>query len=125
MLRFTPVLAMTIWLGACGIVTGDYGVVSTPGRFAHMSCEDMSKRYAEALQSERKQIGVMERAMTDPAGFFVNVFVYSSPLASQRGEVQRIEEQAKQSNCELAPSPAAGPGPGALQSTGLPPPPPR
>mgnify|MGYP001191608121 CR=1 FL=1 len=113
MFRLTSALGAFALLSACGVVTGDYGIVSTPGRFAHLSCEDLRKQHLAASEAEQKQVGVMENVMNDPAGFFVNVFVYSSPLASKRGDLQRIEEQARLSNCDLpAPKTAAAVPPG-------------
>lgn len=109
MFRLISALGAATIVGACGLVTGEHGFfVSSPGRFAHLSCEELAKRYAAAVEAEKKQIGAMERAMEDPAGFFVNFFVYSSPLASQRGELHRLEEQAKLSNCDLAEPKTAG-----------------
>ncbi len=109
MLRLIAALGAAAIVSACGLVTGEHGFfVASPGRFAHFSCEELAKRYAAALEAEKKQVGVMERVMEDPAGFFVNFFVYSPPLASQRGELHRLEEQAKSSNCDLPDTKAAG-----------------
>lgn len=114
MLRLITALSTAALVSACGIVTGEHGFfVSSPGRFSHLSCEELTKRYAAALEAEKKHVSVMERVMEDPAGFFVNFFVYSSPLASQRGELHRLEEQAKASNCDLPdPNIAAAASPG-------------
>lgn len=102
MIRFFIAVAAASLVGACGLVTGDYALLSTPGRFDSLACEELTKQYDAAVLAERQEAERMQRNMADPAGYIVNLLVYSSPLASKRSDVQRLQQAAAEKNCDLA-----------------------
>lgn len=99
--RLFPVLA-ALGLSACSsVLTEDTALVSSPGRFEGHGCAELVKLNAQSTQRERELVVMMARASSDPTGPVVNWLVYSSPLATERGNLRRIQEAATAGRCDL------------------------
>ncbi len=100
-MRWFALLGLAVGTVACSVLTEDTALVISPGRFDGLRCAELADGYRAALSRERELVAVMARASSDPAGGLVNWLVYSSPLASERGTLRRIQESALLNNCDL------------------------
>lgn len=100
-MRSVALVLMALPVAGCTLLSEDSAFVSAPGRFDGYRCQDLQSRYDKAEKRERELVEMMARAESDPAGGLINWFVYASPLAIERGDLERLRQAAMLGKCDL------------------------
>jgi hypothetical protein len=92
--------ALASLLGACAIGPDNWAVTS-PGKFAFYSCDQLLKQGQTSMARIAELKEVMARSAQAPGGELVNAVAYQSEYAAAQADLREVESTTANKKCHV------------------------